>query len=249
MTIGKSTHEGHRKRLKDKLLKFGPDIFSDHELLEILLFFSIPRANTNDIAHTLLDKFGSLEAVFSASADQLSSVEGVGSSSALLIKTVGAVNDRSRKRSSTKKKRFTSLNEVCEMLSDHFVGLNSEKFIAVYLDASMRLIDVSTIAEGAIGEAAVTPSKVAREAVIKGASGVIIAHNHPLGAASLSSSDRNLTHVIEASLAAVDIALLEHVIVGEVGYAPTMIYRPNTARANLGSRIYGDSFYKDFYKY
>ena len=242
-------HQGHRNRLKEKFIKFGPDVLSDHELIELLLFFSVPRINTNDIAHRLLDRFGSLESLFQASIDQLTTVEGVGPSSALLINLLGALMLRSKKRPTPKRKKYSNLDEIGNLLAEQYKGVQCERFLALYFDASMRLIEISTVAEGSIGEAAVSPSRITREAVIKGASGVIIAHNHPLGAASLSSSDRNLTHIIEASLAAVDIPLIEHIIVGEIGYAPTMTYKASPVRSSLSSKIYGDSFYKEFYKY
>ena len=249
MATGKSIHNGHRERLKEKLISFGPEVFSDHELLELLLFFSVPRANTNDQAHKLIDRFGSLNSVFSAPIDQLTQVEGVGISSATLIYLVGALMTRSRLRTVSKRKKFSNLREVGEMLTEYYRGIPHERFCALYFDASMRLIEISVIAEGAIGEASVTPSKIAREAVLKGASGVIVAHNHPLGISSLSSSDRNLTHIIEASLAAVEIPLIEHIVVGEVGFAPTMMYKPGSHGATLSAKIYGDSFAKGFHSF
>ena len=249
MSNSKPMHDGHRSRMKEKFLKYGADVFSDHELIEILLFFSVPRVNTNDTAHRLLDKFGSLEAVLHADIDMLTSVEGVGTGSALLISLVGALMLRSRKKTVSKRKKYNNVSEIGQMLTSYYQGMAQERFCALYFDASMRLIEMSVLSEGSVGEAAVTPSRIAREAILKGASGVIIAHNHPFGAASLSSSDRNLTHIIEASLAAVDIPLIEHIIVGEVGYSPTMMYKAGSVRTSLSSKIFGDSFNKDFYNF
>lgn len=249
MSIDNQTHKGHRDRLKEKLIRFGPEIFSDHELLEMLLFFSIPRVNTNSLAHRLIDRFGSLNAVLTSPIDQLVLVEGMGNSSAILVSLVGALMLRARRMPISKRKKFSSLSEVGEMLTDYYRNLPQERFCALYFDASMRLVEMTVIAEGSIGEVSVTPSRIAREAVLKGASGVIVAHNHPLGASSLSSSDRNLTHIIEASLAAVDIPLIEHIVVGEVGYAPTMMYKPGSSGALRSARVYGDAFAKSFYSF
>ena len=249
MSIDNQTHKGHRDRLKEKFISFGPEIFSDHELLEILLFFSIPRVNTNGLAHRLIDRFGSLNSVLTAPINQLVLVEGMGKSSAILISLVAALMWRARQKPISKRKKFSSLREVGEMLTEYYRNLPYERFCALYFDASMRLIEMSVIAEGAIGEASVTPSRIAREAVLKGASGVIVAHNHPLGASSLSSSDRNLTHIIEATLAALEIPLIEHIVVGEVGYAPTMMYKPGSPGAARNAKIYGDSFAKGFYNF
>ena len=84
-------HEGHRKRLRDKFLSCGVDNFQDHEVLELLLFYAIPRKNTNVIAHRLLEKFGSLDAVFDSPLSLLKSVEGVGESTAIFIKTISDI--------------------------------------------------------------------------------------------------------------------------------------------------------------
>lgn len=247
MSNSNQIHKGHRERITEKLIKFGPESFSDHELLEILLFFSIPRANTNDVAHQLIDTFGSLQSVFNADFERLITVKGVGTRSALLITLVGALLHRTRTKQVIKRKKYNNLREVGEMLSVYYQGFDHERFCALYFDASMRLIEISVIAEGVTGEISVTPSKITREAVLKGAVGVIVAHNHPLGASSLSNTDRNLTHIIEASLSAVEIPLIEHIVVGEVGYAPTMLFKPGSPRNSLNAKIYGDSFQKDFY--
>lgn len=247
MSNSKQLHGGHRSRLYEKFISFGPDVFTDHELLEILLFFSIPRANTNDTAHKLIDKFGSLNGVFTAELDQLLTVEGVGKHSAINIALVGSILARLKRKPVQKRRKFNDLTEVGEMLTEYYQGIGSERFCALYFDASMRLLDMTVIAEGTVGKVSVTPSKIAREAVLKSASGVILAHNHPLGAASLSVSDRNVTHIVEASLAAVDVPLIEHIVVGEVGYAPTMMYKVSTVRSSLFTSVYGDTFYKTFY--
>ena len=243
----KPIHDGHRSRLYEKFISFGPDVFSDHELLEILLFFSIPRANTNDTAHKLIDRFGSLNGVFMAEIEQLMSVDGVGKHSAIHIALVGALMARVKKKPLPAKKKYNDLTEIGEMLTNYYQGVPNERFCALYFDASMRLIEISVIAEGSVGKVSVTPSRIAREAILKGASGVIIAHNHPLGAASLSVSDRNITHIVEASLAAVDVPLIEHIVVGEIGYAPTMMYKVGSMRSSLFSHVYGETFYKKFY--
>ena len=242
-------HHGHRARLKEKLINFGPDSFSDHELLEVLLYFSIPRTNTNDLAHTLINTFGSLEGVFNADYERLILIDGVGENTALLLTLIGALNSRNRKKQFSKRKKYSDLRQVGEMLTEYYHGIEFERFCALYFDASMRLIEISVISEGTIGEVSVTPSKIAREAVIKGASSVIVAHNHPLGASSLSNSDRNLTHLIEATLAAVEIPLIEHVVVGEVGYSPTMMFKSNSPASSIAKKIYGDSFIKSFYSF
>ena len=106
MSIDNQMHTGHRDRLKEKFISFGPEIFSDHELLEMLLFFSIPRINTNDLAHRLIDRFGSLNAVLTAPIDRLVLVDGMGKSSAVLVSLTGALVSRACQKAYLKKKEM-----------------------------------------------------------------------------------------------------------------------------------------------
>ena len=99
-------HSGHRERVKQKFADCGELAFSDHELLEMLLFYSIPRQNTNDIAHRLIDRFGSLKGVTEARLEELITVEGVGRNTAILIKTTFAINARTKKNTANTKTKF-----------------------------------------------------------------------------------------------------------------------------------------------
>ena len=241
-------HDGHRERMREKYLRFGEEAFSDHELIEMLLFHSVPRSNTNDTAHLLLDRFDSPEKLFSADLSSLQSVEGVGERSAMLLSIVGALHKRCKKKKISSKIRFLDLESVGNFFAERFSGSTKEIVEAMYLDSKMRLIDVTTIAEGSIGEVAFTPSKIVRDAIIKDASAVILAHNHPGGVSAASLADKNISIVLESSLASVEIPLIEHIIVSEVGFAPILMYKPHTARANITARIFGEDFFKKFYK-
>ena len=241
-------HAGHRLRMREKYLKFGPEAFSDHELLEMLLYFSIPRANTNHTAHHLLDRFGSLENLLSADVSSIKSVDGIGESSALQISIAGALSKRSKKKPISPKKKFQDLESVGNFFVERFSGSSREVVAAMFLDSSMRLIDMITIAEGSVGEVSFTPARVVREAILKDATAVILAHNHPCGVSVASLADRNITIVLEAALSSVEIPLIEHIIVSEVGFAPTLMYKPNTARVHIAGRIFGADFFKKFYK-
>lgn len=245
---GNNLHDGHRERMREKYLKFGEEAFSDHELIEMLLFYSVPRTNTNNTAHLLLDRFDSVEKLLSADIPSLQSIEGVGERSAMLVSLVGALNKRSKKKQISSKRRFSDLESVGNFFAERFSGSTKEIVAAMYLDSKMHLIDVTTVAEGSIGEATFTPSRIVRNAIIKDASAVILAHNHPGGVAAASLTDKNISIVLESSLASVEIPLIEHIIVTEVGFAPTMMYKPHTARTNITARIFGEDFFKKFYK-
>lgn len=78
-------HEGHRSRKKEQFRAHGLDAFADHEVLELLLYYAVPRQDTNPIAHRLMEKFGSLDAVFAADRAALEEVEGIGENASTLI--------------------------------------------------------------------------------------------------------------------------------------------------------------------
>ena len=109
-------HSGHRERVKQKFVDCGDLAFGDHELLELMLFHSIPRQNTNDIAHRLIDRFGSLKGVMEARLDELITVKGVGRNTAILIKTSFAINARCKKNTADKRTQFKSINSLQEYL-------------------------------------------------------------------------------------------------------------------------------------
>lgn len=248
MPSNSNLHSGHRSRMKEKYLRLGSDAFSDHELLEMLLFHSIPRADTNETAHKLIERFGSLEGVLNSELEALLTVDGIGECSAILISLVDDFRSRIAKTPVRKKKKYKSLSVVGELLSSLYSGAQKEYFSALYFNSSMELITVSVISEGSETEAAVTPSRLAREAVLKNAAGVIIAHNHLGESHLLSSADRKITNLVESTLSAIGIPLIEHIVVTPAGYAPSMHLRSGTAPRIVGTEHLGEDFFTTFYK-
>ena len=212
-----SLHNGHRNRLRGKYLNNGPDALSDHELIELLLFYSKPRVNTNDTAHAIINELGSLDEVFSADIDRLKLIDGVGDSSALLLSLVGSIHKRLSKKEGSARRCY-DLNSTCDLLIDHFAKEKTEHLVALFFDADMKFTSMSTISRGISGSSATSPAEIARLALLKRANGVIISHNHPSGSSLPSSSDRNFTHIVEASLFAVDVTLVDHIIISGDNY-------------------------------
>lgn len=247
MAPDNNPHSGHRSRMKEKYLRFGAEAFTDHELLEMLLFYSIPRSDTNETAHRLIEKFGSLEKCLSSEIDQIKTVEGIGQNSAIFLSLIGDIFTRVNKKPLRKKKKYKTLSDVGEFLTYHYSGAKKEYFSALYFNSSMELIDVSIISEGSLSEAAVSPTRIAREAVLKDSTGVIVAHNHINDCPLLSSDDRRLTNLIEVTLAAINVPLLEHIIVTPTGYAPSMHLRFGTPAVALTQKAFGEDFHKKFY--
>ena len=243
----KHSHAGHRQRMKDKYIEFGPRVFADHELLEILLYYSTPQINTNDIAHELIDKFGSPRKAIEADSQRLMQIKGVKHNTAILFSLISEIYRRGKTVTSSVGTRYDKLSVVGELFTEHLAKLNEERFLILMLDGSMRMIKLATLSGGSANSLTVDPRAVARMALSENATNVIIAHNHPSGNAIPSSSDRDLTSRIEAALSAIGITLIEHIIVGEVGYTPTMQMRISSVRSPFASSNLDDGFLKKFY--
>ena len=240
-----SLHSGHRERLRERFLKFGPDAFTDHELLELLLTFVIPRVNTNDISHRLIYEYGSLKELFS-SVSLAKAVKGVGDTTNMFIKVIAAIYRRMQ-APSIEKVKFDSLYSVGDYLVKYYSRVETEQLCAMFFDASMRLLRFQVISEGGANDAAASYTAITRGAVIEDAAGVIISHNHPRGPADSSEADKNFTRKLESALGAVGISLIEHIIVGETGYRPTLMVQMNTLRTEESVRRYNEIFLKKFY--
>ena len=206
-------HDGHRARCKDRLIKAGADVFFDHELLEILLFFAIPRVNTNDIAHKLIDRFGSLDNVLSADHRELMSVDGIGYNSAVLIKLVDAIRKRSDKKVVRKKPKMNKRSVTTEYIVELFRHEKTEKLYLIALDNSSRVIECFCVAKGESSFTDVAVAKILRASVHLNAASVIVAHNHPNGIAVPSTRDIEMTQKIYSGLRALEVKLIDHFIV------------------------------------
>lgn len=219
-----SLHDGHRERLKKQFLTHGLDTFNDINALELLLFFSIPRRDTNETAHRLLDRFGNLPAVFSASFEELKEVDGVGFSSALLI---CLVHQLIKKLEVSKTAEIISINNVKEAgkyFIARFVNEPDELLLMVCLDSNRNIISCSELARGTVNSVNVNIRRIAQIALQNRAVSVILAHNHPTGMPLPSVEDDVLTKQIHKILATLDIKLEDHVIVSGKKYCSMAAY-------------------------
>lgn len=214
-------HTGHRKRTMDKFRRFGMDIFSDHEVLEILLYFAVRQGDTNPAAHRLLDRFGSLHAVFEAPREQLMEVEGIGPHSADLIKTVFALYGRYQAdvaKMVQHHDKLTSFERVGEYFVPQFACEQDEVLLAAYLDGAGRVIKCEEIARGGHAHVTIDPYKIASGALLCHAAGVAIAHNHPSGSPKPSPEDLDATQLLEETLAGLHLELVDHCVVARGSY-------------------------------
>ncbi len=218
MVEKKNPHEGHRERMKQRYLSQGLDGFAEHEVLEMLLFYSVPRADTNELAHALLDRFSDLHGVLSAEPRELCQVSGVKMHTAILFRLVSDVYRRSCLEKTKKQVSYRSMKAVIAYLRDLFIGVRNERVYMLLFDNGMNLQDTVLLAEGAVNSTAITYRTVAERALFHRSSGVILAHNHPGGIPVPSGSDLEVTRNVDNVLSAVGVRLIEHVVIADHSY-------------------------------
>lgn len=215
-------HADHRERMKQRFIAEGLEHFDYHNILELLLFFAIPRKDTNPIAHELIQKFGSFSAVFSADVQQLQSIKGMTRGAAILIKMIPEVY---RKYAEDSLNRINILNTselVGDFLLTKFIGRPLETVGLICLNNSCKMLKFEWISEGSFSSAPVNIRKIAETAFSCNAVSVILAHNHPNGGLKPSHKDIRTTETIKAVLKKLDIDLLDHFIVAEGRWSSMM---------------------------
>lgn len=206
-------HENHRERMKQRFLREGLDHFDPHNVLELLLFYSIPQKDTNELAHTLLAHFGSLAAVFDATTDDLMRVPGIGEHTAVLIKMIPALSRRYVLEKNQSSDCLSDIDKIGNFLVRKYVGVNVETVLLLLLDNKFSLIECVKIHEGSVNSAAITLRRLVELALFKRASMVVLAHNHPSGIAIPSGDDIVTTREIKRAFDLMEIKLLAHMVV------------------------------------
>lgn len=206
-------HEGHRKRLKERFLREGLDNFEQHQILELVLFFSIPRKDTNEIAHNLLLKYGSLSGVFEAEFKDLIDTPQIGENTAFLLTLIPDLARRYFNDKWRDKKELNSSTKAGEYAATLFTGRQYEAFFVISLDAQNKVNYAELVHEGTINEAPVYPRMIVESALRHKANSVILAHNHPGGSLSPSRADIEATERIRAALEGISIKVVDHIIV------------------------------------
>lgn len=209
-----SIHDGHRDKMRRRFLETGLAGFADHEALELLLFYAIPRRDTNALAHQLLNRYGSLEAVLAAPVEDLQKMEGVGQSAALLLRLVPMLAEKSRVRENVPA-ILNSTEKAGEFLLRRFDGKKYELIYELCLDRKGKLLLCKLLTEGDVAGAELNIRKLVENALLANASAVILSHNHPSGVALPSGEDFATTDRVRTALAGVGIELVDHIIVAD----------------------------------
>lgn len=211
-------HDGHRERLKARFLEHGLESFEPHQVLELLLFYSIPRRDTNPLAHELLKTFGTLPAVLDADVRDLCRVKGISEHSATLLRLCGQLLKRYHHEKLNKCTTFSTVEEIGEYLYPQFVNESVEKTIMLSFNNRWDLLGCDVLSTGTVSCTDARLREIIANALRHQATGVVLAHNHPAGFAVPSTQDLNTTRDINKALKMVDIDLLDHMVFAREDY-------------------------------
>jgi DNA repair protein RadC len=215
MSVDTPHHLGHRDRLKNRFERAGIAGLQDYEVLELLLFYALPRKDVKPLAKDLMKRFGSLKGVLDAGNEALEGVPGIGHQAVLFFRLVRDLGSLYLRQRAEEKEQISSTKELIDYCLSSMGGLKDEHFAVIYLNARNKIIRVETIQEGIVNQAVVYPRKVLEKALTHKASAIILVHNHPSGHVRPSDADIRLTRVLQDAARVMDIVLHDHLIVGE----------------------------------
>lgn len=213
-----SIHDGHRARLRKRFKEEGLDGFSEIQALELALFYAISRKDTNPIAHALLDHFGGLAQVLEAPVEELCKVPGVGENTAVYLHLITELGRFYMVSRTAQTKVLTTLEQCAEYMLPFFFGRRVETVFLLCLDAKCKVLCCKEVAEGSVNTAGISVRKVVETALGANATSVVLAHNHPSGVAVPSGEDVQTTRRIAAALSAVEVHLVDHIVVADEDY-------------------------------
>lgn len=207
-----SIHSGHRERIRERFRAAGLNAFSDHEVLELLLTYAIPRVDVNPIAHDLIDTFGSLDAVLNADESELMRVKGMGKNAALLVTMMPQLLSRYQLSSLGERPVITTLGDAKHYCAPLFIGQSEENIYMICLDQAGHVLHRLLLHKGTVNQVALHPRTVVQTALRHHAHAVILAHNHPSGMTEPSQADVDVTGRIGSALYMIGIRLVDHLI-------------------------------------
>jgi len=211
-------HDGHRDRMRFRYLQEGAEGMATHEILEMLLYGTISRGDTNEIAHHLLDEFGSISNLIEADPYEIAKTAGVGIKSAVFLSLLHELVRRYEREKMDQKPALTSIQRSVEYCRALLAFRPRECFYAICLDSRRKILHTSKVSEGTVGDAAVSPRLVVEKALRYKAMGILLCHNHPNGNAKPSYNDINLTAQLKKMLEPLGVEVLDHIIIGENQY-------------------------------
>ncbi len=212
-------YRGHRTRLRQRFEDVGEQAMPDYELLELVLFRSIPQRDVKPLAKTLIARFGSFAEVLGARQERLTEVEGVGEATALDLKIVEAAARRIARGAIRQRPMLGSWKDVIEYCRTAMAFADREEFRILFLDKRNHLIADEVQSSGTVDHAPVYPREVVKRALELAATALVLVHNHPSGDPTPSPADIRMTNDLQAIAKPLGIALHDHIIVGRNGHA------------------------------
>jgi DNA repair protein RadC len=206
--------EGHRTRMRTRLLRAGPDALADHEVLEMTLFLALPRRDTKPIARALLGRFRSYAGCVAATPQELREIDGLGEAGIAALKTIQAAALRLLRAEVMDQPILGSWDRLMDYLTAILARERIEHFRALYLDTRNRLIADEAQGRGTVNLTPVYPREIVRRALELSATALILVHNHPSGDPTPSQQDVTMTHAIREAAAPLSILLHDHIIIG-----------------------------------
>ncbi len=211
-------HTGHRRRIKEKYRNSVLDGWLDYEVLEMALSYAIGRKDTKPIAKKLIKRFKTVAGVLDADRRELEAVKGISEHTSLFLKFLRDISILYLEGGLHEKDLLSTPGAVFDYLRASMKGCPNEEIKVLFLDSGNRLLSMETLQSDTVNRTAVFPRKIAERGLYHGSTGVIIAHNHPAGTLEPSKDDCKMTKEVRDALNAVDIRLLDHVLVTEKGY-------------------------------
>ena len=206
-------HANHRQRMRERFLKIGMAGFLPHEIMEMLLFYSCPRIDTNTLGHALIDRFGDVKGVLDADPSELVRVDGIGENSATLIKFVKElakcyITDNE----SSKSFAYDSPEALRGLFVNHFMGEKDERLLVACFGKKLNLLGCESVCEGSISAVCVNIRKIAEAAIRYNSDVIALGHNHPNSTAAPSGDDIKSTNMIISALEPLGIQVIDHII-------------------------------------
>lgn len=216
--------------MMERFRRDGLDGFDQVQVLELLLFYCVPRRDTNELAHRLIDRFGSVSRVMDASVSELMKVQGIGEYAATFLHLTKEAGRYYRVDSTRKGVQIRDVEDCGRYMLPYFIGRQVETVFLLCLNANCNVICCREVGEGEINSAILSPRAVVEIALAEKASTVVLAHNHPSGVALPSQEDILATRRLAAALATVDVTLFDHLIIADedfVSLAQSGLYHPD----------------------
>ncbi len=212
-------HYGHRDRLRERFIKTNGDGLQDYEMLEMLLFYAIPRKDVKDLAKALINQFGGIQKVLASSIADLTKVKGISENTAVLIKNTYIIAQTMLKEEIENKSVINSWQKLIDYCHVSMAYEGKEQFRVLFLNRKNELIADEVQQKGTVDHTPVYPREIVKSALDKGATAIILVHNHPSGDHSPSDADIQMTSNIVKAAASLSITVHDHIIISKHGTA------------------------------